>query len=109
MDTALICLVFFGSIGWVIKMLLDYLTRLAEIKSTSQAHTSEEIANQISDIKKQIDELRETSGQYEYSLQQVLDTLSQRVAHLEAHTGAAARRGVVAAEVQQVGTNATEL
>lgn len=104
MMDAVYCLIFFGFIGWVVKMILDFLTHAAEEKAKIATNTSHEIRAALDDLSRQIAEVRDTSGQYEYSLQQLLEELSQRVATLESHHAATYSASTVpTSEVQQVG------
>jgi len=89
MQDALICLVFFGFVGAVIKMILDFIAKSELIKSQANVHMHQDVLDKFGELTKQINEVRDTSTQYDLSLQQLLDNLNQRVETIEAHSRAA--------------------
>ncbi len=72
-----------GVIGKMHKRTLEHYARMAELRMKSQVGADEALRSELETLRREVASLRDTSTQYDLSLQHVLETVDQRVANIE--------------------------
>jgi hypothetical protein len=67
----------------IIKMILSHRERKAKIHAEANAQGNELLRNEIEGLRQDLAQLRDTTTQYDVSIQHTLEELQQRVSHLE--------------------------
>jgi Zn-dependent M16 (insulinase) family peptidase len=88
MENIVIIALLLGAIVGLVKITLDFLKGLAEIRKETAVAIDHKISERFEALHAEIAELRETALQHEDSLQQLLDNVDQRVANVETHNHA---------------------
>ncbi len=83
---AIVVLFIFG--GGVIKRILDIMERRMESKIAAQ---DQNIVQEIAAMRKELAQLRDTSTQYDMSIEHRLDDMERRLGSVETHGAQAAR------------------
>ena len=65
-------------------MVFHHARKLAELKSRASQGNNEELAREVRDLKKQVEDLRDTATRYDMSFDTALQRIEGRVGALEA-------------------------
>ncbi len=87
----------------IVKSILNSLERQTEMRLRAQQGTNEATAQQIAALKQEVAALRDTSTQFDVSLEQSVQRLEERMGRMETRAASQAAPPSLGEEVQRLG------